>query len=239
MQDLDAAQRAFLAGVAASGPEDDLELDGAPALPTALPLTRAGDRAAPALRDAQSARDPDSAPQLSEAPLRGMLAVRVDLTHPDVETALVNAIGLGLPGRRKARIEGERGVLWMAPDELLVMTPYGEATAKAALIDQTLSGVRRLVTDMSDARVIFRLVGRGARETLAKGAPIDLHPASFGPGDLRRTRISSIAAAIYQTAAAPETFEILCFRSYARALHRWLDASAAAAARPGVFPESR
>lgn len=239
MQDEGESQSAFLAGIGAGasplGPADTIA--------TALPEPGKGAvRRWPVGGDAPARLDPPPGeggaslgPSLAEAPLRGMIALRTDLGHPDVEAALMNAIGLRAPARRKAVIDGDRGALWMAPDELLIMTPVAEVAARMALIDQTLGSHRRLLVDLSDARAIFRLSGRGAREVLAKGAPVDLHPESFHVGDLRRTRLSTVAAALYQTSAAPETFEVLCFRSHAPAVWRWLAASSAPASLPHVF----
>jgi sarcosine oxidase subunit gamma len=62
---------------------------------------------------------------------------------------------------------------------------------------------------------------------LAKGAPVDLAPAAFGVGDFRRTRLGQVAAAFWMP--APDTFELMCFRSVAGYVADWL----ANAARPG------
>ena len=83
---------------------------------------------------------------------------------------------------------------------------------------------------MSDARAVFRLDGPGAREVLAKGAPVDLAPAAFGPGDFRRTRLGQVAAAFWMP--EPEVFDLMCFRSVAGFVADWL----ATAARPGSLP---
>lgn len=174
--------------------------------------------------------------RVSAPPLRGMISVKADLTSPDVGALLSQLVGEGALPPRKARFRGETGALWMAPDELLIMTPRAQASAVAAHAELALSEIRRLVVDVSDMRSVIRLVGPGAREILAKGAPVDLHPESFRTGDLRRTRLSSVAAALYQLASTPETFEIVCFRSYAPAVWDWLAASSDPAAAPGVFP---
>ncbi len=234
MQDDGESQSAFLAGAEGADPAHQ----AAARIATAFPEAHAGARQThPVGGEAPMVHESaDNAPvAIAEAPLRGMISLKTDLAHPDVHTAMMNAVGLKAPSQRKALFDGERSVLWMAPDELLIMTPLAEVASRIALIDQTLAANPRLIVDVSDARAIFRLTGAGAREVLAKGAPIDLHPESFRIGDLRRTRFSTVAAAIYQVAAAPETFEMICFRSYAPAMWRWLAASSAPESLPMVF----
>jgi sarcosine oxidase subunit gamma len=65
---------------------------------------------------------------------------------------------------------------------------------------------------------------------LASGAPVDLAPAAFGPGDLRRTRLGQVAAAFW--IPEPEVFDLACFRSVADFVTDWL----ANAARSGMLP---
>ena len=121
---------------------------------------------------------------------------------------------------------GEAAALWMSPDELMILTPYGQADAACAEIAKAMAGAHHLALNVSDARAMFAIEGAGARAVLAKGAPADLSAAAFGPGDLRRTRVGLLAAAFWMT--GPERFELICFRSYAAHMWGWLQAAAAA-----------
>jgi len=141
------------------------------------------------------------------------------------------AVGSDIPDIRKAT----ETALWMSPDELLLLTPYGEAEAAVATLTEKLSGEHHLAVDVSDARTMFKLEGEAAREVLAKGAPVDLARDKFGVGDLRRTRISHIAAAFWQSSAEPDVFEIICFRSYASYLWEWLEESSREGSMPGIL----
>ena len=87
--------------------------------------------------------------------------------------------------------------------------------------------------NVSDARAVFSVTGRGARELIAKGAPVDMSPAAFGLGDLRRTHIGQVAAAFWMT--ADEALTLVCFRSYAGYMFDWLSASAKDGATPGLY----
>ncbi|MHA1127411.1 MAG: sarcosine oxidase subunit gamma, partial [Alphaproteobacteria bacterium] len=77
----------------------------------------------------------------------------------------------------------------------------------------------------------FLIERQGAREVLAKGAPVDLSPEAFGTGDLRRSRIGQLAAAFWMT--GDESFELVCFRSVGAFMFDWLSN----AAREGSLPE--
>lgn len=161
--------------------------------------------------------------RIAEAPPIGMVALRADLADPAVTEALGVATGLSLPEPRRTVRAGQAAALWFSPDELLLMLPDA-GMAVAALADG-LAGRHHLVLDMTDARARFLVEGPGAREVLARGAPVDLAPERFAEGDLRRTRIGQLAAAIW--CSGPERFEIVCFRSVAAHLRAWLETAAA------------
>jgi heterotetrameric sarcosine oxidase gamma subunit len=87
-------------------------------------------------------------------------------------------------------------------------------------------GKRALIVDQSDGRAILRLRGPKAREVLAKGIAIDLHPRAFKPGDVALTIAAHIGVQLWQVDEAP-TYEIAVPRSLAMSLWAWLSASAA------------
>ena len=169
--------------------------------------------------------------KLSVQPLRGMVTLRADLSDAAVAGAVKTAVGSDMPDVRKAT----ETALWMSPDELLLLTPYGEAVAAVDKLTEALSGVHHLAVDVSDARTMFKLEGDAAREVLAKGAPVDLARDQFSIGDLRRTRISHVAAAFWQSGESPDVFEIICFRSYASYLWEWLEESSREGTMPGIL----
>jgi heterotetrameric sarcosine oxidase gamma subunit len=80
------------------------------------------------------------------------------------------------------------------------------------------------LSDHSDGYAVFELWGPKVREALAKGVPLDLHPAVF-TDDVAVTIIAHIGAVVWQS--APDRFSIAIFRSYAGSFWHWLAASAA------------
>lgn len=146
---------------------------------------------------------------------QGMILIRADLGDAQRAATVSDVAGVRLPGRRGTAFAGARGLLWMSPDEALLLLPYPEVRATLAELDQRFSGAHALVADVSDARALFRLTGEGLalRETLAKLAPVDMAPGIFEPGEVRRTRLAQVAAAFWMRDAA--TIELVCFRSVA------------------------
>ncbi|QDL93107.1 sarcosine oxidase subunit gamma [Paroceanicella profunda] len=163
----------------------------------------------------------------------GMVTLRGTLRSGAILSAVQGALGLGVPAVRRVE-SGPRGaVLWMSPDELMLVCPVAEAAGIADSIAEKLAGEHFLALDLSSARSRFRISGAGARDVLAKGAPVDLSPATFGVGELRRTRLGSVAVAFWCT--GPDMFELICFRSVADHVYDWLCLAARPGGRVGLY----
>ncbi len=162
-----------------------------------------------ALQDARF----DGAVTVEEAGLQGMVTLKADLSAQSVVDGL-KRIGLNIPGQRQI-VETDTGAIaWMAPDELLFLCDHDKAGDVEAQLDAALQGQHVLIVNISDARAMFRIEGKGVREVLAKLAPVDLHPDSFGPGEIRRTRLAQVPAAFWMQ--DDDAFNVICFRSVAR-----------------------
>ncbi|MEL6641846.1 MAG: sarcosine oxidase subunit gamma family protein [Pseudomonadota bacterium] len=165
---------------------------------------------------------------IREAGLRGMITLRGDLAQKKLHRVCTDLTGVKFPDQRQANVDGDKGLCWMSPDELLVLMPYAEVAAAIATIDAALAGTHYLAENVSDARALFFVEGAFAREVMAKLAPVDLHPDTFKPGDFRRTRLGQVAAAFWMR--DEDTFEVFCFRSVAAYTFDLLAASAKAGA---------
>jgi methylglutamate dehydrogenase subunit D len=78
----------------------------------------------------------------------------------------------------------------------------------------------------SDAYVVVRVSGPRARDALAKGVSVDLHPRVFGNADVAVTQAAHVGLVLWQIDEAP-TYDLAVFRSYERNLLSWLRESAA------------
>ena len=158
---------------------------------------------------------------IEDTGLRGQLMLKGDLASREVADAVRETVGVEVPGTWRSAFEGERGAVWMAPDELLLLLPYAEAPAAAARLGEMLAGQHHLALDVSDMRAVVRLTGPLSGEVLAKGVPCDLSDRAFPPGSARRTTTAGIAVALWRREA--ETWEIAAFRSHARHLLAFIE----------------
>ena len=150
---------------------------------------------------------------VKEAGLRGMITLRGDLASAKMKAAVKKVAGVEVPDVRAINLDGEKGAAWMSPDELLIIVPYAEAPSASAALSKALKGSHHLVASVSDARAVFCIKGKGARDVLAKLSPSDLSPAALQPGEIRRTRLAQAAGAFWMT--GPDSFDIVAFRSTA------------------------
>ena len=158
--------------------------------------------------------------QVSALPMRGMITLRGDLADPAFAAALDAATGCAVPETRRSTAVGDNRALWMSPDELMVFCDWAWAPGMTRTFLEKAGDAHVLALDVSDARAVFSVAGEKAWRVLAKGAPVDLAPDRFAVGEVRRTRIATVAAGIVKT--GEESFEAFCFRSYAAYLWNWL-----------------
>ena len=173
----------------------------------------------------------NGAVRITEAGLRGMITLRGDLKSAALKDAVKSVVGLTPPAERKIKSGKGGGVAWMSSDELLLLVDYEKADATVAKLSKALKAEHHMAVNVSDARAVFMIEGQGAREVLAKGAPVDLSHDAFGKGEIRRSRIGQLAAAFWMT--DDETFELVCFRSVGAFMFDWLTT----AAQEGGLPE--
>lgn len=151
--------------------------------------------------------------KIQDAGLRGMITLRGDLGSAQIKKAASRVAGVEIPGPGQCNSSGEKGIAWMSPDEVLVMTPYDQVTSAVAKLEADLKGQHALVANVSDARCIFRLEG-SVREVIAKLAPVDMSSSGFEIGQFRRTRLAQAPAAFWMQ--DEETLVLICFRSEAQ-----------------------
>ena len=147
---------------------------------------------------------------LREVPFVAQVNVRADAD---------GASALGLPLEPNTTADrGDRTLLWLGPDEWLAVGPDGDAPALAAELEAAGAGWVTTV-DLSSNRTVLELAGPLAREVLAKGCTLDLHPRAFGPGRCAQT---ALARAQVILEARGDGFRIYVRGSFATYLATWL-----------------
>ena len=171
---------------------------------------------------------------IGEAGAVGMITIRGDFSDIGFAAAIKAATGVEIPDTRKFAETVTGGLGWMSPDELLWVLPYAQAPAAVDDLTAALGDLHHMAVNVSDARTVIRVSGSGARELIAKGAPVDMAPAAFVPGDFRRTHIGQLAAAFWLS-EDERTITVVCFRSAGAYLFDWLCESARDGATPGLY----
>ncbi len=164
---------------------------------------------------------------LGERRFGGKINLRLDPTDHDAMAAARGELGFGLPTEPNT-VAGGEGVcaLWLGPDEWLVTTAGGEEAGLMARLNGALAGHHASVVDVSDARTVIVLRGERARDVLAKGCGLDLHPRVFKPGRCAQTALARASILIHQTSEDP-AYDIYVDRSFAQYLWTWLEDAAA------------
>ena len=170
-----------------------------------------------------SAVVPDAGVMLGESPMRGQLVLRGDSAGAEFRSAVSAVLGLApvvepLTAARKRDVS----MLWLGPDEWLVVTPDRRAERIERTLRDALEGQHAALTDVSHSRSVLALSGPDARVVLAKGCPLDFHPRVFGPGRCAQSRLAKCQVLIHQTNETP-AFDIYVQRSFAEYAWTWLE----------------
>ena len=153
--------------------------------------------------------------------------LRADPGDVAVMERLRAGLGLALPQIPNTTSSGgDRSALWLGPDEWLVTGPEDQQELIEGALRSALSDAPGAVTDVSANRTVVELRGPLARDVLATGCPVDLHPRVFGPGRCAQTLLGK-AQVIVQLAEPTPAFWIYVRSSFAGYVADWvLDAVA-------------
>jgi len=167
----------------------------------------------------------DAGVTLGERRFLGKIDLRGEPTKK-FRDAVAGVLGVAPPTAPNTTAgDGARTVLWLGPDEWLIVTPPGAEDETAEALRAALAGHHVAVTDVSEGRTVIALAGRHARDVLAKGCPIDVHPRVFAPGDCAQSIYGKANVLVHQTSAAP-AFDIYVERSFADYLWACLEDAA-------------
>ncbi|MFJ6375475.1 sarcosine oxidase subunit gamma [Pseudarthrobacter oxydans] len=119
---------------------------------------------------------------------------------------------------------GDTSVLWLGPEEFLVVAPReAHESLGGGLIQalrEALGDGSGQIVDLSANRTTFELTGPRARAVLEKGCSLDLHPRVLKAGTALSTEVGNIPVVLWKT--GEETFRLFPRASFADFLGRWL-----------------
>jgi sarcosine oxidase subunit gamma len=138
------------------------------------------------------------------------------LAQLDVRCAPEDATRLGMPLEpNTVGGDANRGVLWLGPDEWLVVALPGMAASIAAEYDAALHGTHHTVVDVSANRAAIDLRGTDRLALLATGCGLDLEPAGgWGPGRCAQTLFGRAQVILQELPDATRVFVRPSFADY-------------------------
>ena len=130
------------------------------------------------------------------------------------ERALLAALALPAPPAACRSVSGAyHSVLWLGPDERLVLAPADGRTALLVTLEAATAPHAHSLVDVSHRQLAFELRGAIAAPLLNSQCPLDLSLAAFPVGMCTRTVFSKAEIVLWRT--APETFHLEVWRSFA------------------------
>jgi len=172
---------------------------------------------------------------MGERPFRGLVNLRGPADDQGFAAAVEAALGVGLPLEPNTTAQaGDVTVFWLGPDEWWVMTP-GDGPATAEKLRAALAEQRSAVTDVSESRTCIHLRGARARDVLAKGCPLDLHPRAFAAGRCAQSHCAKAMITLHHLsdgADGPEgedsgpAYDLYVLNSFSEYLWLWLEDAA-------------
>ena len=161
-------------------------------------------------------------------PFRGYVNLRGDLADPGFAPVLGEALGLA-PPLQPNTVAAAGGILvcWLGPDEWMAIVGADREGDLIAALQKELKGRPAAVTDTTGNYNTINLAGRRARDLLAKGCTLDLHPTVFAPGQCAQTNLAKAAVLLIPRSndRSFQSFDVVVRRSFADYLAHWLEHS--------------
>ena len=125
-------------------------------------------------------------------------------TYRQGAASVSSAIDIELPTEPNVMAGHAIRTMWLAPEEWLI-AHSGEISLGEW--EATLQGrdILYLLNDVSDGYAVFDVSGEAARDVIAHGCSLDLHPSVFGADRCARTLFAGSQALIH---GGPATFRL-------------------------------
>jgi len=158
---------------------------------------------------------------LEAVPFETHLSLRGDENDVRFVTAVESATRIPLPSQVGAVTGSSTRAICLAPDEWLLVAPDEARQALITSLADTLIGCHHALVDVSVSRAVIGLRGPRARDVLAKGLALDLHPSAFTAPRCAQTVFAKIGVLLEQTDEAP-SYRLYVRASFAAYVAAWL-----------------
>jgi len=128
---------------------------------------------------------------------------------PAMAPRLGGSIGVDVPTQSShAATRRDRAVLWLGPDEWLVLAPESDRETLPLLLMAAAAGQPISLVEVSDRQIGLTLTGRRVEEALATGCPLPLDPRVFPASKCTRTLFGKAEIVLWRPAASMFALEV-------------------------------
>ncbi|MEJ8653509.1 sarcosine oxidase subunit gamma family protein [Streptomyces sp. MS1.AVA.3] len=162
--------------------------------------------------------------RVRELPFLTQLSLRSQPGSPAAQ-AVEASLDITLPGPLRADMSGDIKVLWLGPDEWLLVAPEGRQDDLLAQLRSAIGDEFATVTDVSAQRTTLALSGHLVRTVLAQGCAIDLDPRVTPVGSCLTTLLAQAPITLVVRGEPGDTASdvwLLVRSSFASYLATWL-----------------
>ena len=134
-----------------------------------------------------------------------------------------DALELELPDKANRLVCGSQDRIGycISDGHWILRIDEGQQSDVLQTLEKAAAGLSHSFVDVSDMYCRIRLTGSEAREVLAQGVGIDIHPRVFPAGSTARTALARITAQLHCVDDRP-TYIVNVYSSYQRYISDWL-----------------
>ena len=135
--------------------------------------------------------------RIAERQFLGKFILRVD--PGEAADLLLGVVGMSLPTLPlSSATAADLALLWLGPDEWMLVTPPEQADAAFADAAKALASVHHQLIPVGDYYTLIDVSGPRAREALMKLTTLDLHPRAFKAGMAAGSMFGRAHATLWQ-----------------------------------------
>jgi sarcosine oxidase subunit gamma len=144
------------------------------------------------------------------------------------------ALGMPLPLVACTTAQRDDGlrIIWIGPDEWQLVAPAGQQAQLVQTLRVALVHHHSAVTDVSGGFFLVEFRGPQARDVLAQGCPMDLHPLAFSAERAVGTHFFKVGLTLWR-AREPQGFQMLVRRSFIDHFWQLIDHACQSCGRTG------
>jgi heterotetrameric sarcosine oxidase gamma subunit len=137
--------------------------------------------------------------RIAERQFLGKFILRVD--PGEAADLLLGVVGMSLPTLPlSSATAADMALLWLGPDEWMLVAPPEQADAAFADAEKALGGVHHQLVAVGEYYTLIEVSGPRAREALMKLTTLDLHPRAFKAGMVAGSMFGRTHATLWQVA---------------------------------------